>query len=257
MLSFERRGTGIPLIFLHAFPLNQSMWEEQISVLSKNFQIITMDLPGFGNSPLQKETSTMEDMAQAVLDLLAELKVTDKCIFTGLSMGGYVLFQILKKAPEKIRAMAFVSTRAAADSEEAKARRFKTIETLEKQGIAPLVETMRPALLGKTSLAEQPKLVGEIESMIRGEKVPGVCAALRGMAARPDSTPLLSTIRVPTLFLSGAEDTVVPTAEMEKMAGLVVKADFRRVEAAGHLLNMEKPTVFNDQFATFLKRRVL
>lgn len=257
MLSFERRGTGVPLVFLHAFPLNHSMWEEQVAFLSKHFQMITMDLPGFGNSPLQKETSTMEDIAKSVLELLVELKVSDKCIFAGLSMGGYVLFQILKLAPEKIRGLAFISTKAGADTEQARDRRFKTIEVVERHGPDPLVDIMRPALLGKTTLATRPDVVSKVEGMIRSEKAPGINAALRGMAARPDSTAILSSIHVPALFLSGTEDTVIPTDEMEANAHLVPQADFRRIEAAGHLLNMEKPDEFNEQFSNFLKRRVL
>src|SRR6266850_1453699 len=121
MLSFERKGSGIPLVFIHAFPLDKEMWDTQLSQVSKNFQVIVPDLPGFGGSPLLKDTSSMEEMAQAILNLLDEIKIKEKCIFIGLSMGGYVLFQILKRASERIRALAFFSFKAAADPQEGRA----------------------------------------------------------------------------------------------------------------------------------------
>ncbi len=256
ILAHEQSGTGVPLVFIHAFPLDRSMWNVQSSALRKNFKVILIDLPGFGATPLENETSSMESMARSVLETLDALKISDKCIFTGLSMGGYVLFKILKLAPERIRGLVFVSTRAAADSAEGRAKRFKTIEAVETKGVEVLIEAMRPNLLGKTARETQKDLVSLVDDLIRRQQPKSVCAALRAMAERSDSTDLLATINVPALFISGTEDVIIPTAEMEKMAATTPKGSFEKLEG-GHLINLEKPALFNDRFSTFLKRRLL
>jgi pimeloyl-ACP methyl ester carboxylesterase len=257
-LSYETSGTGVPLVFVHAFPLSRKMWEPNKSALNRNFQFVTVDLPGFGDSPLEGSTSTMENMAQNVLEILNEINITKPAVFIGVSMGGYVLFQILKLFPQRIRALVLVSTRAAADTTEARDRRYKTIESIEKEGnLKNLALKMIPNLFGKSSLQPELSIVSEIRKQIENSNPQAVCAALRGMAERPDSTPFLSTIGVPTLVVSGQEDNFIPAEEMKLLADKVKNVEFHVLPRAGHLLNLERPEVFNELVLRFLKRRVL
>lgn len=257
MLAFDRSGSGVPLVFLHAFPLSRTMWDVNRSAFDRHFQTIAVDLPGFGESGLPEPGLTMEEMARQVAQTLEAAGITDKFVLTGLSMGGYVAFPFWKMFADRVRALVLVSARSAPDSAEARDKRFQNIALVEKSGVGPLAERMLPALLGKTSRESHPALVENVRSMIERQSPSGVCAALQAMAARPDSTPLLSTVSVPALVLAGEEDTVIPVAEMKGMAENLPRPEFHAVRGAGHLLSMEKPGEFHDLFLQFLKRRVL
>lgn len=257
MLASERAGQGVPLVFVHAFPLSRKMWDGVKPALFKNFQFISVDLPGFGETPLSSNTSTMEFMAREIIATLDSLGVKDKFVATGVSMGGYVLLQLARLFPERLRGLGLVSTRAGADTPEGREKRFQTIDMVQKSGTGPLAEKMMPQLFGKTSLDAQLPIISEVKGWIQKTAPDTVCAALRGMAERPDSTPYLGQIRVPTLVLSGQEDIFIKTAEMEAMAKAIPGSEFHAVEGAGHLLPNEKQGVFTDHFLKFLKRHVL
>jgi pimeloyl-ACP methyl ester carboxylesterase len=257
MLRLTSSGAGLPIVFLHAFPLSGKMWDANRAELSKHFRVVTVDFPGFGASDSAGEIATMEYMAEGVKKALVAANISDKKVFVGLSMGGYVLMRLLKLMPDQIRAAAFVSTRSAPDSPEAKAKRFKNIEIVEKEGIPAFVEKQLPVLLGATTTASRPDVVDQVRQIALTSTASGICAALRGMAGRADSTDLLKQALCPMLFVSGREDGVIPSAEMESMASLRPKSEFQVIEQAGHLLNLEQPQKFNDALATFLKRKVL
>lgn len=256
-LAIENTGTGVPLVFLHAFPLSKSMWKPQVDALSRNFRVITVDLPGFGESPVAKDTTRMEDAARAVIRTLDERGVTQPAVFTGLSMGGYVLLQILRVAPQRVRAAVLVSTRTAADTPEGKEKRLQNVALVEKDGVTALADRMLPALLGDSTRQERSGLVEQVRAEIRRQPATAVTAALRGMAERPESTPVLAGIACPAMIVAGAEDTVIKSDEMEAMSKKIPKGEFQLIEKAGHLLSLEAPERFNDVFLHFLKRRVL
>lgn len=255
-LAFESSGSGLPLVFLHAFPLSRRMWDLQRPVLAKNFRFITPDLPGFGESPLQAEVSSMENMASQVLATLDQLKI-EKFVVAGLSMGGYVTLQLLKQAPDRVRGVAFFSTRSGADSPETREKRQKNIDFVQKEGSAAFSARIMPSLLGKSTLDSQSSLLKDIPHWISEADPRAICAALRGMAARLDTTDVLSSLRVPSLFISGEEDTVVSSEEMESLSKRPPKSEFHIIPRAGHLINLEQPTLFNEIFMKFLKREVL
>lgn len=257
MLSVKRSGRGIPLLFLHAFPLDQSMWDANRAALSKNFELITVDLPGFGgSSPLAGEP-TLAAMAQEIVKTIDGIGLKDKFVIAGLSMGGYVLLQLLQQIPDRFRAVAFVSTRSAADTDAARENRFKNIDLVQKEGLKALADKSVPALVGKTSLQKDPSIGARVHASIEAQKPEGVVNALRAMAARSDTTSVLSQINVPALVVAGAEDVIIPSAEMEAMAHKIPTAEFNLMPEAGHLLNIEQPRLFEELFLKFLKRRVL
>ncbi len=257
MLAFERKGAGLPIVFLHAFPLSHRMWDGNVPVFSKNFQFITPDLPGFGESHFTDDTASMEFMAGEVLSLLDHLNLQQKCVIAGLSMGGYVMLQMLRLAPERFRAAAFLSTRSGADGEETRSKRFANIELIQKEGLGPFADRSVQTLLGKSTLSSQPNIRGTIKSLIQTADPKSVCAALRGMAARGDTTTVLDSLEVPSLFISGEEDLIIPSSEMESLSKKVKKSEFHVLPKAGHLFNLEQPDSFHDLFLHFLKRRVL
>ncbi len=257
-LSIENtgNGTGIPIIFLHAFPLDQTMWKSQ-SPLARNFRMISVDLPGFGASLAGNTTMRMEDTARAIMRTLEERGVIQPAVFAGLSMGGYVLLQILRLFPQRVRAAVLASTRSGSDSKDAVEKRMENVALVEKEGVSALCEKMIPSLLGEATRQSRPDVVDEVRAIFRRQPAAAVTAALRGMAERTDTSPILEGIACPALVLSGAQDTLIKSEEMEAMAKRIPKAEFQVIEKAGHLLNMEAPEQFNDLFLHFLKRHVL
>ena len=256
-LAVEQAGTGVPLVFLHAFPLDGGMWEPQVAALSRNFRVITVHMPGFGASADGKPVMKMDETARSVVRALDDRNLTQPAVFTGLSMGGYVLLQILRFVPMRVRAAVLCSTRSVPDTKEGKEKRMQNVALVEKEGAGALAEKMIPSLLGESTRQSRPEVADRVRAMIKKQSPAAIAAALKGMAERGDTTTVLSGIACPALVVSGTEDTVIPTAEMEEMGRKIPKGEFEAIEKAGHLLNLEAPDRFNEIFLHFLKRRVL
>jgi 3-oxoadipate enol-lactonase len=254
-LSAAQSGSGIPVVFLHAFPLDRRMWAPQES-FAKHFRFISVDFPGFGESPIGI-ASSMESMGRAVMKTLDGISLREKAVFVGLSMGGYVLFQIARIFPDRIRAAAFISTRSGADTPEGRQKRLENIEIVKKQGVNAFLEKAIPGLLGETTHKERPEVFSKVRSLAATQTADGIIAALTGMAERPDTSTVLDGLQCPALFVAGAEDTIIKSAEMEAMSKRVKNSEFHLVEKAGHLLSLERPDALEDLLNHFLKRRVL
>jgi 3-oxoadipate enol-lactonase len=257
ILNHIRWGGGIPLVFIHAFPLSQIMWEGELKFFERNFQPISMDLPGFGTSPLRGEETSMESAAEDIEKLLNELVPHEKAVLCGLSMGGYVLFEFMRKHADRARALVLASTRAAADTPEAKANRFNMIRQVESKGASAAVELMIPKLLGKTALQNRPELTEKVRGMILKNTPEGITAALRGMANRRGSTDLLPQIKCPVLILAGEEDALIPPEEARSMKEKLPDGRLAVIPKAGHLLNLEQHEEFDKAVINFLKAKVL
>lgn len=233
------------------------MWEGELSFFEKNFQPISIDLPGFGTSPLRGEETSMESAAEALKKLLEETAPREKTVLCGLSMGGYVLFEFMRKYGDRARALVLASTRAAADTPEAKANRFKMMQQVESRGASAAAEAMVPKLLGKTALENRPELVDKVRGLILKNTPGGIVAALKGMANRRDSTALLPQIKCPVLILAGEEDALINPEEMKSMTEELPDSRLTVIPKAGHLLNLEQPGEFDKAVINFLKAKVL
>lgn len=253
MLAYEETGRGLPVVLLHAFPLSGRMWRFQEEAFAGTVRLIIPDLPSFGNSARQTSPS-VPDMAAEVAALLDHLRIHEPVFIGGLSMGGYAAFEFYRQFPARVRGLGLFSTRASADTEEARAKRMKTIELIEKSGLEPFIQAVTPNLLGRTTLEKNPEAAAFVREMILANRPEGVTDSLRAMAARRDSTDLLGTIRVPVLVAAGDEDLFIPLAEAEKMHQAVPGALFARMSGAGHLVNLETPEKFNEVLGGFLKR---
>jgi pimeloyl-ACP methyl ester carboxylesterase len=240
-------ANGIPLIFLHAFPLDRRMWDVTLPAFNRHFNVIAVNLRG----------GTMSDMASNVWKDVDNAGVTEKSIFIGQSMGGYTLFPLATQRPDGVRSLIFVSTKAAPDTPQAREGRAVNIELVKTKGVTALAEKITPALLGKTTQTSRPEAVAFVKKNISEQNPDEVCAALRAMAERPDSTNLISAFHFPMLSLWGEEDTIISSDDMKAIVNGRPKSDFDKVPGAGHLLNLEQPVVFADKVSNFLKRRVL
>ena len=250
-VHYADSGTGpATVLLLHAFPLNAGMWTEQIEALSPRYRVVAPDGPGFGGSTLRPAPSAMQSLASDALELLGRLGV-GRASVVGLSMGGYVAFELFRQRPALVRALVLCDTRPGADTADgAKGREAFAKQAIEN-GLPWVADQLLPKLLGPQADA---KVVSAVRARIEAGTAVGVAAAQRGMAARPDSTQTLSSIRCPTLVLVGAEDVLTPPAESRRMAAAIAGSRLVELPGVGHLSNLEAPAAFNDALLDFLAR---
>jgi pimeloyl-ACP methyl ester carboxylesterase len=251
-LAYAARGEGTPLVLLHAFPLTRRMWRLQHEGMTARLRLLTPDLPGFGESPLPQDEPGVGVMAQGVLDLLDRLGL-DRVVLGGLSMGGYVAMEMLRRRPGIAAGLVLADTRASADAPAAADNRLRMAELLEQSGNPRvLVHDVLPTLLGETTRNEQPETLGWLRGIVAGADPLAAAWAQRAMAARPDSFETLRRVRVPALVLVGEEDGLTPPADAEEMAEAIAGARLAVLEGVGHLSAAEAPDAFNGLVGDFV-----
>jgi pimeloyl-ACP methyl ester carboxylesterase len=255
-LFFRDEGAGPTLVLLHAFPLSGEMWRPQIDALRGQARLIVPDLRGFGqtDAPMGVSAPSLDTMASDVIALLDHLEI-EQFVLGGLSMGGYLSFALLRQLDRnRVRGLILADTKAVADTEEARNNRQSMAVQALHDGPDPIAEAMVGKLLGTTSLESRPELGEQVKSLIRANTGAGIAAAQYAMAARPDSTPMLGDLAMPTLVIVGEEDGLTPPAEAEKMASTLPNAQLQVMPKAGHLSNWEQSEAFNTAISGFLER---
>lgn len=252
-LAFNDQGTGLPIIFLHAFPLNRTMWAEQEKALSSQFRVVTIDLRGHGESDAPLWRYTLDQAADDVIGLLDHLSIR-QAIFVGLSMGGYILFALYRKYADRVKGLVLADTRAQADTTEGKEARFQMAQTAYKKGPSAIADIMIPKLLSPASVQTKPELVRGVRRMIEGNQISGIAGDLMAMAERPDSVTLLKHITCPTQIIVGELDLPTPPADAKLMADWIPNAHLVIIPEAAHLSNLEQPNPFNETVLSFVTR---
>jgi pimeloyl-ACP methyl ester carboxylesterase len=252
-MAYDDVGSGPPLILLHGFPFNRSMWREQVEALSDRYRVITPDLRGLGETTGGgvDEPATMNLMAQDVAELMDQLRISRAAI-GGLSMGGYVALALVHKFRLRVRALILADTRPQADTDEARAVREQQAGKILAEGMDALADVMLPKILAPSTLTEQPLIVERLRRMITSTRAEGAAAALRGMAARSDRTFFLPDILAPTLIIVGSEDRITPPEDSEVMRREIRGSRLEVIEGAGHVSNLERPMQFNYALKDFL-----
>jgi pimeloyl-ACP methyl ester carboxylesterase len=237
------------LVLLHAFPLDARMWEAQLSAFSGVLPVIAPHLPGFGGTEPAGEVMTMGAAADRVLAELDRADV-DRAAVCGLSMGGYVTFELWRRAPHRIAGLVLANTRAEPDSEEGAATRRALAERLRREGNGFLVETPPPLL----SQGAPEELRAYVRRLIADQPADAIAAASLGMAERPDSRPDLPGIDVPALVITSTEDTLIPSSMSMPMADAIPGATLLVMEGAGHLSNLEQADAFSGALEEHVER---
>ncbi len=249
-ISYSAQGTGFPIVFLHAFPLNRTMWATQEKTLSPKFRTITIDLRGHGESDAPLWRYTLDQSADDVNDLL-DLLAIRQALFVGLSMGGYLLFAFYRKYAARVKGLILADTRAQADTAEGKEGRFQMAQTAYKKGPGAIADLMIPKLLSPATIQTKPDLVLQVRAMIEGNQISGIAGDLMAMAERPDSVPLLRQITCPTQIIVGELDQATPPSDAKLMAEQIPNARLAVIPHAAHLANLEQPDTFNQIVAAF------
>lgn len=242
---------------LHAFPLDRRLWARILEHPPAGARVTALDLPGFGSSPIEALGPTGEfdfdEIAEAVARTLAELGI-ERVIVGGCSMGGFATFAMLRRHPEMVSGVLLSDTRAIADTPEARAGRTAMIEMVERDGMSAVAELMSTRLLGPTTINTRPEVVSEVREIILEQSAETIVTALRGMAARPDSTPLLAEISVPAIVVVGDQDPTVSVDEARAMSDAISGCELAVIEGAGHLPSLEDPVAFGAALQSLVAR---
>lgn len=250
-LHVEERGVGIPVLLVHGFPHDHTLWAPQLGTPDGIARLIAPDLRGFGRSAWEGTEATMDRYADDLACVLEALAVPS-AVVCGLSMGGYVALALWRRHPERVSALVLADTRAGADDDAARAKREELIHVARDEGAAAVAERMIEGMVGKSTRDRAPQISADVRTMLERQPVPAIVAALGAMRDRPDSRPTLATITVPTLIVVGEEDALTPPSEAQAMHAAIAGSRLEILAGAGHVSNVERPAAFNALLREFL-----
>jgi pimeloyl-ACP methyl ester carboxylesterase len=228
------------------------MWRPQLEAVPDGCRFIAPDLPGFGGEdPPATGSPSMDAYAEDVVALLDALEI-DRAVIGGLSMGGYVTFALFRRAPERFSGMLLADTRTPADTPDGRSARRAMSELVKTQGPTAVADQMIGKLLGKTTRATRPHVEREVRRLIEANTIRGLDDAIQAMLGRPDSSPDLQRISMPTLVIVGEEDVLTPVSDSEAIHNAIDRSHLVVLEGAGHLSNLEVPEDFSEVLQNFL-----
>ena len=230
-LAFDRRGTGAPLLLVHGFPLDHTTWEPLLPHLEEDFDMIMPDLRGFGQSDAPEGAYTVEQMAADLAALLDSLKIK-KTYVAGHSMGGYVTLAFARAYPERVLGLSMVSSQAAADSPEGKAKRYATVGEVAVNGVSAVVGMSE-------KLSANPAHVPFFRELILRQRPGGIIGALKAMAERPNVSALFSTFDFPVILIHGLADALISPERSREMKALLPRAELTELPGVGHSPSLE------------------
>ena len=261
-LAFRDSGAGLPVIFLHPTPLDGEYWRPLTENLS-GYRTIVPDLRGHGASELgtlpaggfalvpDAPVLTMARLAADILALLDHIKIP-AAVFAGCSIGGYVLLELWRLAPNRVRGMAFICSKPQPDAEANLSRRATTITQARTDGTDVLFDGMAQTLISATARQRHPEIVAQLRARMT-LNTEALVAVQAGLATRPDSVPTVDTIQVPVLAIAGGEDTAITPAEMEAFQRAPGGCEFHLLADAGHFAAYEQPQKVTTLLAGWLR----
>ncbi len=262
-LSFEDTGSGAPVIFLHPTPLDHDYWRPLIERL-RGVRALVPDLRGHGTSELggglpegafgRVPDAPVLSMAQYAEDVLAlmDASAVEKAAFVGCSVGGYVLLELWRRAPQRMRSLAFVCSKPQPDAEANLAKRAETIALARAGKKDALFDVMTQTLIGETARRKNPQIVRELRSRMT-LSAEALVAVQAGLATRPDSVQTVSTIDVPVLAIAGGEDKTVSPADMEAFRTAPGGCESHLLANTGHFAAYEEPELVTDLLQNWLR----
>jgi pimeloyl-ACP methyl ester carboxylesterase len=244
-LAYERHGKGIPLVLLHGYPVDHSIWEPLLPLLENDFDVILPDLRGFGQSQAPGQDFAISDFAADVAALLDQLKI-EKAAVAGHSMGGYAALAFARAFPGRLAGLGLVSSQVLADTPEGKAVRYKKVQAILATGVREEAEGM------SAKLTARPDLQAQLKELILRQSPAGLAGALHAMAERPDSTPLLSGFTLPFILVHGLADALIPIERARSVKAALPAAHLTEIPDAGHMPMMEASQKTAEAFKAFL-----
>lgn len=233
-IAYERRGKGNPLVLIHGYPLDHSIWDQTATFLENDFDLILPDLRGFGKSTTVTNMYGMNEIADDLTQLLDHLGI-QQAAFAGHSMGGYVALAFARKYPSRVTGLVLVSSQTAADTPERKEGRYKTAAEVEEKGVGIVADAMTDKLSPNQSVRDF------IRPLIKNQSRGGVAGALRAMAEREDLTGLISSFKFPVVLIHGDADELIPVERAREVKAAFPPVHLKELPGAGHMPMMEMP----------------
>ncbi len=253
MLAYDDVGSGPAVLLIHGFPLNRQMWRPQVAILmAAGYRVVAPDLRGFGDSDAMDAPCTMDLLADDLIELLDHLGITQAAV-VGMSMGGYLLFNLLERYPQRVQAAVFSVTRAVADDAEGRAARRRLADDVVKFGPQVVADRFQQLLFAPDVETERPRLAEEVYGWMVATSSPGLAAGLLAMGQRRDATALLPLITAPSLAIGAEQDLACPPEHLRAIAAVMPDCRLCIIPGAGHLVNLEQPGDFNRALLTFLR----
>lgn len=249
-VALDIQGDGLPILFIHGFPLDRTSWRQVMATLT-GWRRIAPDLRGLGLSDVPDRYS-MAEYADDLAALLEALRAP-QAVVCGLSMGGYVAFELARRHRDTVRALILANTRAEPDDEAGRRRRGELISLVQREGSGALGDVLLPQLLSPANLSAMPHVVQHLRTMISSNPPQGLIGALEAMRDRPDSRGLLKQIKVPTLVIAGRDDQLIPSSACKALADAIPGAQFTLIPDAGHLTPLEQPIATSRVIGEFLE----
>jgi 3-oxoadipate enol-lactonase len=251
-LSYDDLGEGsVPIIFLHGYPFDKSMWAEQVEFLKPSFRSIACDIRGFGKSKDEKTSLSIHLFGDDLIAFMDKLGI-EKAIICGLSMGGFIALNAMKKSPDRFDALILCDTQCIADTTQLKETRHKIIDKIESDGASNFNEGFLKSVFHKDSLSNKPELVEQLRTVVFANSENIIIKGLEALAGRAETCSSLDAISIPTLIICGREDEVTPLSESEFMHSKIKGSILKVIDNAGHVSNLEQAEEFNKHLADFL-----
>lgn len=254
-VGYDDVGEGDVVLFLHGFPHRRSLWTSQLSALRDRARCVAMDLAGFGESA-GEEVYSIDRYADDAAEFLDYLRI-DRAVVCGLSMGGYVALSMIRRHARRVRGLVLMDTRAAGDSPATIEKRREMMRLARDRGAESVADVMIVGMIGKSTRAKCPEVVDMMHGMLSSAPVAGITGALEAMLSRPDATPTLQEIVVPTLVVVGEEDVLTPVHEAEFLHQNIRGSRLEIVSGAGHVPNVERSAAVNHLLSEFVASVVL
>jgi pimeloyl-ACP methyl ester carboxylesterase len=251
-MAWDDCGSGPVVCLIHGFPLNRRMWRPQVDALvASGYRVITPDLRGFGDSDAPEGPYSMDLFADDLASLVDHLGIR-RAVFGGMSMGGYILLNILERYPEKVAAACFTVTRSTADDDAGRERRIKLAMDVVESGSRLVADLFAGILFAQETAKTKPGLAEEVYGWMEGTEVRGLAGALLAMAGRKDYTGALGLFRLPCLVIGAEQDKAVSREQIQLLAAALPQSKLCMVAEAGHMVNLEQPASFSNSLLEFL-----
>ncbi|MFY9310127.1 MAG: alpha/beta fold hydrolase [Bacteroidia bacterium] len=250
-VRYNDLGEGsIPVIFIHGFPFDKTMWQPQTEALKNNNRVISYDIRGFGKTSAGKEKPSIQLFADDLIKFMDVLQIK-KAIVCGLSMGGYILLNAVNRYPERFEGIILCDTQCIADSPEVKEKRKKTIAQIEKDGLSEYADNFVKTIFTEESINSNKTVVDKIKQTILATAPVTITQTLHALANRQESCFALTEIRIPTLIICGRQDIVTPVSQSEYLYEHISHSEMHTIDKASHMSNLEQPEEFNKYVSAF------
>jgi len=251
-ISYDDLGEGtVPVIFLHGYPFDKTMWRPQIDFLQASNRVIAVDLRGFGGSKDEETSLSIGLFADDLIKFMNALSI-DKAMICGLSMGGYIALNAVVRFPSRFEALILCDTQCSADTKEAKEKRYKSIDEINANGTAAFNEAFVKSVFYAGSLLNKKEIVESLRAVVFSNSQHIITTGLRVLADRAEICSSLHEIKIPTLIICGREDALIPLAKAEYMHDTIKDSILKVINHAGHVSNLEQAHEFNKHLCEFI-----